>query len=444
MKTIQAPKQILNVLMAPSMKPGVYKPSAFNLIPAETQTVIFHTLRRHLAELSEDELRILRKERVHYRGRDDEHTVKALISAGFLVEEGLDETRTYLEVIEALKLMSKKKAGKNFYKIFTTLECNARCFYCFEPDHSVRPMEPGTVDALYEYIMRTKGTDRIMLYWFGGEPLCNSEAIDALCRKLRDAGVDYVSSMVTNGSLLDRAMLDRACGLWKLEKVQITLDGMEAEHNKRKRYLPGLENPFAVTVENIGLALEAGISVILRLNFDSRNLQSVWELIDFLIARFQGSDGLKIYPALLHEELFAWKDNQSAEVRAMLRDEWVKMRQKLHKAGFLNQKKLMSMPKTNHCMADNERTAIINVDGKLFTCENCEASMAYGDIRSGTTDQSLYNQWVHEVHVREKCRDCVLLPECTAFSLCPTKKNDCFAETHDMLLRKITEALNAG
>lgn len=441
MKTIQAPQRIMNILMTPSMRPGVYKPSAFNFAPAQIPRIIFHTLRRHLAELTEAEWQILGEERVRYQGGDGEKTVEELIRAGFLVEENFDETKTYLEVIDALKIMMKKSSGKNFFKIYTTMECNARCFYCFEPDHPVQPMEPETVDALFDYIMRTKGNNRITLQWFGGEPLCNHNAIDQLCRKLRDAGVDYISRMATNGSLFDQAMIRRACDLWNMEKVQITLDGMEKEHNKRKRYYPGLENPFAVTINHIGLALDAGLSVIVRLNFDSRNVTSIWELIDFLIQRFQGNTRLKIYPAILFEEWFAWKDNQSAEIRSMLRDEWAKMRGKLHEAGLLNQPKLTAIPKLNHCMADNERVAIVSVDGRLYTCESCSESLAYGDIHNGVTNQNLYDSWVRKVQIREKCRDCVFLPECTAFSLCPTKESDCFAAQHDDLLHKILYAM---
>ncbi len=441
MKTIQAPKSVLTGLIGQPAKSGYYKPSIFNFYLGKDSTIMLHTLRRHLVELNDDELQILRESRIFYNESSDDATVKELINSGFLINENIDENQQYLDVIATLRLMKNEPADKYFYKIFSTLECNARCFYCFEPDHSYQPMLPETVDAVFEYIMRTKGKGRVTLYWFGGEPLCNPDAISGLSQKLADAGVDYVSTMVTNGSLLDAAMIEHACSLWNLKKVQITLDGMEKEHNKRKRYKEGIANPFQTTIENIELALASGIAVSLRLNFDSKNVNDIWNLIEFLIEKFKGNPKLSIYPALLFEDFFSWKDKRPGEARKMIRAEWVKMRQRLQETGFLKLQVLEDIPRLKHCMANNERCAIINADGRLFACENCMDSMVYGNVKDGITDAGLYNRWVHEVHLQDKCKGCVLLPECTAFDMCPSKSTDCYEEHYDALFRKIVYTL---
>ena len=61
------------------------------------------------------------------------------------------------------------------YVIFTTLDCNARCFYCYElKSKGKTPMSIETAEKVAKYIIThcPKGTE-VSLDWFGGEPLFN-------------------------------------------------------------------------------------------------------------------------------------------------------------------------------------------------------------------------------------------------------------------------------
>lgn len=437
MKCIQAPTQMVRAVLQKPVIPGTYRRSCFAyLLEHDGAHLAFHTMTHAFYELNETEWALLSQETAELPAENAEPLAE-LIDAHFFVPESENETQSYMELFELLRLTEKRKAGMSFYKIFTTLECNARCFYCFEPDHSTLPMTPETVADVFAYIMKTKREGEIVLYWFGGEPLCNAAAIDQLTSMLDEAGVSYKSTMVSNGYLFTPELIRHARDEWKLKKVQITLDGMDEEHNKRKRYRDPCENPFARTIENIQGLLDGGIAVSVRVNVDSHNVESVWSLIDYLAERFGGRKGFSAYPALLFEEFFKWKDLTPSESRRALRKEWLKMRTRMEELGFLKIKPIEKQMPMIHCMSNSPHSAIINYDGALFACQNCQADMAVGTVRDGITKPALHDKWMNNTRVREKCVDCRFLPQCTAFDMCPSLSSDCEVEQNDRLMRKL-------
>ena len=428
-----------NVLFPSGVLSGKYRPSQFNIFFDENGVhYLFNSFFRSLVKLSDDGHIFADNSLIEIDAHNCSSEMIQLIENGFLVPEDRDESKTYMEFMDLYRNVFPSKKGKTFYKIFTTLQCNARCFYCFEPDHSVHHMSEDTVDAVFEYIKKTKTDGRISLYWFGGEPLCNIPAIDQLCEKLEKEGIEFVSSMVTNGFLFSQELAKRAKNVWKLKKAQITLDGMDDEHNKRKRYIEDCPNPFAKTINNIEYLLNEGVFVTLRLNVDSKNTDDIWKLIDYLNDRFADKkESLNVYPALLFEEFFKWRDKNPSESRIELRKQWVAMRARLLDNGLMKlQKESLALP-TTHCMSNNPRSAIINYDGKLFACQNCQEDMSYGNVRDGITDPAMYDRWTINTVLRDKCKECALLPECTAFDMCPSKATDCVAEYSDSLIRRL-------
>ena len=195
MKCIQAPTQMVRAVLQKPVTPGTYRRSCFAyLLEHGGAHLAFHTMTHAFYELNETEWALLSQETAELPAENAEPLAE-LIDAHFFVPESKNETQSYMELFELLRLTEKRKAGMSFYKIFTTLECNARCFYCFEPDHSTLPMTPETVADVFAYIMKTKREGEIVLYWFGGEPLCNAAAIDQLTSMLDEAGVSYKSTM---------------------------------------------------------------------------------------------------------------------------------------------------------------------------------------------------------------------------------------------------------
>ena len=69
--------------------------------------------------------------------------------------------------------------------------------------------------------------------------------------------------------------------------------------------------------------------------------------------------------------------------------------------------------------------AVIAPGGELYTCLHCEPGTSHGDIFRGTTRPDILRSFIEVGDVREKCRDCPILPECTPFSRCPNRNDYC-------------------
>ena len=78
-------------------------------------------------------------------------------------------------------------------------------------------------------------------------------------------------------------------------------------------------------------------------------------------------------------------------------------------------------------MADNlMEGVVITPDGLFYSCEHCTPGTSFGNLIDGITSEEKYKAFSEISPVADKCRSCVLLPECTTFSKCPIKDFDCY------------------
>lgn len=141
-----------------------------------------------------------------------------------------------------------------------------------------RSAEQGLRWMHYVLAQPVDGGEKVGIQWFGGEPLFNKAVIDIICNDLTAKGVEYHSTMISNGYLFDDATVKQAVELWKLKRIQITLDGPSS---------------YQVVLANIERLLDAGVSVGIRLNMDNHNAENLMLLADELHERFAGR---KHYP----------------------------------------------------------------------------------------------------------------------------------------------------
>ena len=213
---------------------GVYRPSQFNLVLREKETLIFNTFTKMLCILDEEECALLHGEVSIDSAEAVSPALRMLIEKRFMVPNSCDESEIYCQLYNLIYMMRKPKELSTF-TIFTTTACNARCFYCFEADYKPVHMDLKTAEDVADYIIKHCTKDKqIRLFWFGGEPLCNAKVMDLISNKLRDNGIDFGSSITTNGLLFDSESVRKAKEDWKTTTIQITLDGMNDEHNRRK------------------------------------------------------------------------------------------------------------------------------------------------------------------------------------------------------------------
>jgi radical SAM protein with 4Fe4S-binding SPASM domain len=77
--------------------------------------------------------------------------------------------------------------------------------------------------------------------------------------------------------------------------------------------------------------------------------------------------------------------------------------------------------KSHYCMVTApECNVLIDSTGKLFACDAMPENMRYGDVRTGIEPEK-WRKVASICDVREECRECVSLPQCTEFDRCPSR-----------------------
>lgn len=436
MKIIQQANEFITGLIKPNVSVENIKPSQFNILKIVSgRYILLNTLTREIVLLDEHEYRLYDSVNIHY---DKSNVfINTLIAKSFFVPADMDELKRYKDILKIDRLICKSENSKIVqYKIFTTTYCNARCFYCFEEGMTYNHMTIETAEKVVQYILKTCTREMITLYWFGGEPLCNVQIIDYICKRLREEKKEYQSKIITNGYLFNEQLVDKAVNLWNLIFAQITLDGTEEEHNRRKAYIKASESPFKRTVNNIRRLLGADVFVSVRLNFDENNFDDINRLIDIISVQFKEYKKFRAYPAILSNDWLNHQEERTAETEDFLNNEFLSVYKHLIECGLYKSSKIRGKIKPYFCMAANPACATISAKGELYTCQSCDDNMKFGTVADGVKNQAMLNEWEDCISTLEKCEQCPYLPECCAFNKCPTQKSYCKIEKDFVLMEQ--------
>ena len=387
--------------------PGVtYVPSRF-LLPFEQggRRYLFHTLTKQCLEAE------LPREAAAGAGYDP------LIAGYFLVPRDKDESAFYGEIAALIRTWRRQK-GLLTFTVLPTFRCNARCVYCYEEGFVQTSMTPETVDRTAEFILRHRRGDRVELRWFGGEPLLRPDIIDRICGRLAQAGVEYVSAMTSNGSLITPEIIEKMTGPWRLNRIQISMDGARADYDARKRYC-ACPDAYDRVMEAVSKLSLAGIATVIRCNVDGENWPRIPEFLADLSAGISHKEHVSLYFSPLNGVRMGEGDL----------DLWMKilaLRPRIEEAGFRPSGiySLDGRLRSNHCMADGSGV-VIAPDGGLYPCEHCPPAARYGDVARGITDPAAREEFCRADRIREKCRRCPFLPQCTGFASCPVQDTHC-------------------
>ena len=414
MKTIKEPrKNIALIWRKPAPQQTVYRPMKY-VLKAQTEDglLLYNVVTSEMVLLDDAEKRVFERLQGEYSADMDD-----LIARHFLVPEDFNENKSVRQLREIIKKLEPPKHISGF-TILPTTECNARCYYCFESDHPRCTMTDQIVADTVAYIAEKCKGKPISITWFGGEPLVGAERISKICAGLQERGIQYRSSIVSNGYLFDDTLIQTAKNDWRLNLAQITLDGTENVYNETKAYIRPKDNPYQRVLLNIGKLLDRGIAVNIRLNVTAENAADLNALIDELDDRFGGKKGLSGYahavygdvgydPVSYDDSTKEWIDTQTIALEARLREK--KLLGSLAKLPALN---------LVHCMADGEAGQMIYPDGTIGKCENKSAMEGIGDIYRGVTNRVMALRYKEKVQIHG-CEDCPLFPNCINLAVCP-------------------------
>lgn len=328
-----------------------------------------------------------------------------LCDLGFYIDDH------YAEIDEVFYYIQRNtdQRNQNFrkHRIYTTLACNAHCPYCFEKGSGCDAMSLDTARKVVQYIIKKQErAKKLVITWFGGEPLLNTKVIDFISRELRSelpSDVEYTSFMITNGLLFDRNIVAMAVQDWKLEGVQITLDGLKQTYEKVKGFT--VENAFEKVIANIHLLLYAGVKPSIRINYDQNNFEEVLRLVDYLGENFDGNDDIHVYAyKIMSDDSPDNSKSASADYDILIWD-------RILENGFC--KDILQSIKSNmiSCTAGSLYNEMFLPNGDIGKCAQ---AIADGDI-VGNIDTGVRNAKVARWccgRLNESCLQCTFLPIC--------------------------------
>ena len=232
--------------------------------------------------------------------------LEQLIQRGFITAKTSNEEMNFANKIANAIHLYQKQSYKKFY-FLVNYNCNFRCPYCYEnlisnkgKGWSHQIMTKETVNAAFDCLLeiepnKDKHNKEIVLY--GGEPLMedNLAIVPYIVEKGNSLGYNF--SAITNG--YDLNFFADLLGTEQIKKIQVTLDGDSTYHNKRRfHYKKGAS--FDKIIDNIQLALDKGVRVLIRSNVDNLNADSVRQLVEkFKALKFKDNPLFSFYPAML-------------------------------------------------------------------------------------------------------------------------------------------------
>ncbi|MDO4538902.1 MAG: radical SAM protein [Coriobacteriales bacterium] len=339
-----------------------------------------------------------------------------LVDGLYLVPEGYDE----MGMVDNLRVFIRKlraAKGVNYYTIFTTTDCNAHCFYCFQSVLSRASMSASTASRIVEYMVEHKGEGPLRLIWFGGEPLVGVSRIDQICRELSERGVEYLSAMMSNGYLFDEEMVRRAVDVWHLKSIQIPLDGTEDVYNTAKAYTSHSGSPYRRVRNNIALLVNAGVHVNILLNLDQHNEDDLEELVGDLADEFVGRSNVSVNVHVLFEDKGFAPLARDEDVRERLYRHQASLNERIFEKGLSVAYRSLPHLECYCCKADRSDSTVIYPDGSLYKCEHVADGDAYGSIFDGVTDASKISKFETTMSW-DRCATCPLYPQCYILKEC--------------------------
>lgn len=397
----------MDVSVHKTMKNSIYN-SAINI--NDKHTLLFNALSGKFVVVKNK--RVALEDLSSRNLREEYHAVyNQIIEAGMIIEDDIDEISLLKERIEN----ADNNEHEFILHINPTLDCNFRCWYCYENHIPGSKMNQETLDSILLYIssiLHKPAIKSFELGFFGGEPLFFFNDIarkiishaHSLCKDLNKALHIHFTS---NGALLNEEIIEFlsgfSCGF------QITLDGGKEFHDKT-RFSRNNTGSFDTIVGNVFRLAQSGISVIVRVNYTSENIDSV----DSIYESFRTIDE-EHKKFLKFDFQRVWQDR--IDRYDMTENKIKEIRQKFIAGNFKVLANYIPHNVANSCYGDKLNHVLINYNGDAFGCtaRDFTAEHTIGHLDSSGVihyDSTIVNRRNHAKLSKTICQKCRIAPLC--------------------------------
>lgn len=338
---------------------------------------------------------------------------KQMRLSGGLVEESLDETN------EIDKLISSVDLDKTLLHIIInpTLDCNFKCWYCYENHLSNSCMtddvQIGIIALIDKRLQKYPETNRCQLSFFGGEPLLKfDKVIKPITIKAKQIcelhNVQLSVQFTSNAFLLNNEMID----FLKPFNVsfQITLDGGKDEHNKI-RFGRGNIPSYDIILKNIEKLANTKFHITLRINYTSKNIESCSKILNDL-NKFNIESRKHIvidFQRVWQDKPASYQDNTDLIAQQLCST--------LHAMKYSTSNNRLISSIKSPCYADNMNELLVNYNGDIFFCTARDFN---SENRAGKLNKDGEIEWIGNSYSqrmsckfkKDICRSCRIAPIC--------------------------------
>ncbi len=423
------------------------QPSIFNVqvpLPERNEVFLMNTFTDAQLMVTPDVIALLdRLSAGTAPGASERETIEQLAEHGFVVatrEQERDDLEAFFRDV---------REGTDTLKVtvLTTLQCNFACDYCIQGDHgdynkhaAKMSMETAArVAAWTEAQLDELVPERLVLTFFGGEPLLNLPVVYYLAERLHGTcetrGVKLLINVITNGLLLTREVVERL-NAFGLNGVKITLDGDRDTHN-RMRPLRGGQGTFDKIIRNLREVAPL-TRVAIGGNFDAETVDSYPALLAFLSEQeFAAQLSRVAFKPIIREKKAAAKGmialtavaadgkplngacmttagtgvTSACDGCGVADEQMVFLREQTKKHGFATTDGVHMGP----CEIHKGHAHTVGPDGSLFACPGFagEPTQSVGHIE-GRTDpfRTQAHRNFERLRAWAQCRDCAFIPVC--------------------------------
>lgn len=332
----------------------------------------------------------------------------------------------------------------------TTLDCNMRCYYCYQKEDELEYMSLETCQEAIEWTKDKalkEGHKRLYVDWYGGEPMLNREVILHYSRQIipwcQEHGIRYKANMLCNGTNWpeDVAGFLEETGL---TKIQFSMDGHEAYQNKTRSIVSKDKGAprapsFEILMDTIDRVLPHA-AAYLRINVDPFSSDGCMNMIDEFQKRGWFDHETRFFPYLAIINAMTDHCGFIGKSRKFLdfTEKFDEIRRQFYERLALYQgphvlEQIEYYPKRKliNCGAVNPNALIFGPNGLHYKC-----SLDVGDHErahgANKASQSFYNQ-VPDKHAQDRwddfdpfalptCKECQYLPVC--YGGCPRAQMD--------------------
>ncbi len=338
---------------------------------------------------------------------------------GYIIEKEFDE----LAYIKYKNKIITHSTDRFLLIINPTLECNFRCWCCYEEHRHGRMSEEtvGSIKMLIKRKIEETGIKSLELNWFGGEPLLYfNDIVLTISQYAKDIcdnhGVNFTNGITTNGFCIDDEMIKKMNEI-RLYNVQITLEGNRERHNKIRN--SSGEASYDKIINNINLLCSniPNARVNVRVNYDEATFKkSLTDILDDFLPDIRSRLVIDLHRVWQTFSRLETREKADKSISNKGLDDFISMAK--DKGYMIRCGGALSTITFCNCYACRVNYACINFDGRVYKCtarsfgdDDCVGQLL-DDGKIAWNESRLSRLYGFSPLENKQCMECRYLPLC--------------------------------